>query len=340
MRPESYAKLGIQLVVLVGAMAIVAAFGLNPPPKSQAPAPPPAIKATPTTRPKPRPIAVTRPAPAAPKYVLDREALARVEADLTSAEAAAKDAEQQVAEAAQRLESASSKAAAARLGQVSLASSIKDPRPRLLAARQKGELLVAERDKLQGELQALSEAPRPRRKILIDKSPVAKKADGEEFHFEIHGDRVAFIDLERLLDKVKTDARVQIRLSGGNRPAVGTVGPVGAFEMSYEVGRLDDGANPRMGNFGLSAWEILPTHASRGETYEAAVGAASDFARAIRRLNPARDVITLWVYPDGFPLYRRLRETLHQQGFLVAARPLPEGMTIRGSPSGSASSAQ
>ena len=187
---------------------------------------------------------------------------------------------------------------------------------------------------------ALSEAPRPRRKVLVDKSPVAKKADGEEFHFEVRGDRVAFIDVERLLDKVKTDARVKIRLSNGSKPASGTVGPVGAFQMSYDVERLDDGSNPRVGNFGLSAWEIVPAYASRGESFEAALGPASDFSRAIRRLNPARDVVTMWIYPDAFPLYRKLRDTLHAQGFLVAARPLPEGSSIRGSPSGSASSAQ
>jgi hypothetical protein len=48
----------------------------------------------------------------------------------------------------------------------------------------------------------------------------------------------------------------------------------------------------------------------------------------------------MWVYADGFPLYRRLRDELHARGFLVAARPLPEGMTIKGSPSGSLSAGQ
>ena len=66
----------------------------------------------------------------------------------------------------------------------------------------------------------------------------------------------------------------------------------------------------------------------------------SEFSRAINRINPARATITLWVYPDSFTLYRRLRNDLVERGFSVAARPLPNGMTIRGSPQGTQSAAQ
>jgi hypothetical protein len=50
--------------------------------------------------------------------------------------------------------------------------------------------------------------------------------------------------------------------------------------------------------------------------------------------------VTFWVYPDSFELYSRLRDELVSSGFSVAGRPLPEGMTIRGSPMGSVSAAQ
>jgi hypothetical protein len=84
----------------------------------------------------------------------------------------------------------------------------------------------------------------------------------------------------------------------------------------------------------------VPEFDGRGETYEMAFQPAADFARTINRLNPAHATITLWVYPDGFGLYRKLRNELHSRGFLVAARPLPEGMRIRGSPAGSLSAGQ
>ena len=77
-----------------------------------------------------------------------------------------------------------------------------------------------------------------------------------------------------------------------------------------------------------------------GEPIDQAFQPASEFARVINRLNPQRTAITFWVYPDGFALYRALSDALHARGFTVAARPLPEGMPIRGSPSGSRSSAQ
>ena len=48
----------------------------------------------------------------------------------------------------------------------------------------------------------------------------------------------------------------------------------------------------------------------------------------------------MWVYPDGFALYRKLRDDLHERGYTVSARPLPEGMAIRGSPAGSVSAGQ
>jgi hypothetical protein len=48
----------------------------------------------------------------------------------------------------------------------------------------------------------------------------------------------------------------------------------------------------------------------------------------------------MWIYPDGFELFRKLRDDLHARGFMVAARPLPDGMSIRASPAGSQSAGQ
>ena len=325
---DSYPRIAAPILGVIALMTGIALAMPRPAPTPPSPAPPAP------------PRAAAPPPVVAPPPTVDAKAISRATSELDAARDAADRAARRAQEAAEGLRSAQAQTDSAATVQRRFASIRTDPSSRLQAARSEGERIKVEQDKLRGELQALSEAPRPRRKVLIDKSPVAKKAEGEEFHFEVRADRVSFIDVERLLDKVKTDARVKIRLTNGARPASGSVGPIGAFEMAYEVERIDDGSNPRVGNFGLSAWEIVPAYSARGETYDAALGPASDFARAIRRLNPARDVVTMWIYPDGFALYRRLRDTLHAQGFLVAARPLPEGSSIRGSPSGSASSAQ
>ncbi|HEU5117213.1 MAG TPA: hypothetical protein VFT74_11155, partial [Isosphaeraceae bacterium] len=170
---------------------------------------------------------------------------------------------------------------------------------------------------------------------------------GEEHHFEVRRDRIAFINLPRLMDEVRLDARVQLRMAGRVRPISGQVGPVGEFGLQYEM--VPDGFEIGMGSYGsqaqsisysLSGWEIVPSQDLRGETLRQAMQPASDFSRALSVLQPDYDTITLWVYPDGFTMYRQVRDLLHERGFLVAARPLPDGTPIRGSPSGSVSAGQ
>jgi hypothetical protein len=123
------------------------------------------------------------------------------------------------------------------------------------------------------------------------------------------------------------------------------VGPVGAFSIAYELDRATPGSMDELlgrkgTRFELRGWELIPESETRGETYEATRNPISEFSRAINRVSPARAAITLWVYPDSFTLFRRLRDDLVERGFSVAARPLPAGMTIRGSPMGTQSAAQ
>ena len=92
--------------------------------------------------------------------------------------------------------------------------------------------------------------------------------------------------------------------------------------------------------YSLVGWELVPARPVRGETWEAAQHPASDFRRAINSIDPRSAAITCWIYPDSFATFRQLEEWLHQLGFTVAARPLPEGMAIRGSPGGSMSAGQ
>jgi hypothetical protein len=204
----------------------------------------------------------------------------------------------------------------------------------------------AQRDRLKDEVAALAKAPKPRRALPIDPSPVATVTEGEEFHFEVRRDRVAYIDLERLLEKAKADARIRLRMAPvGAAPIEATVGPVGPFSLQYVMGRtlsdsIGDLLDLRGPTYSLLGFEVVPEGDLRGETFEIAMRPASSFSRAINRLNPQKVTLTLWVYPDGFALYRRLRDALHARGFLVAARPLPFGIPIRGSPSGSFSAAQ
>ena len=192
----------------------------------------------------------------------------------------------------------------------------------------------------------LRSLPRPKSKSILSKSPVARPAADEEFHFELRRNRISYIDLNQLLEKTRTDAQIRIRMSDRFGAIGSKVGPVGAFSLAYElvpsvasnVDELIDRRSVR--RFELKGWELVPEFENRGESYEATQNPISEFTRAVNRINPERATITLWVYPDSFTIYRRIRNDLVERGFSVAARPLPEGLAIRGSPMGTQSAAQ
>ncbi len=347
--PGTSRKALVQMAsVLLALGMIVGAWHLRGPAAS-----PPRSKPTPPAT--PAPVARIEPprAPVAPppvavveaRVVPDRAAVAHAEAVLDASSRDRARAEARAAEAADQLADASIRAAADASAARDLSRRVRDPGARLARASTRGGFLRAERDQLKGEVAAIEKAPRPKAKLLADMNPVARPADGDEFHFELRRNRVAFIDLERLMEKVKTDAKLRIRLADGPRTIASQVGPVGPFSLRYEMSReptlsVDDLLERGRVSYGLRGWEIVPEFEGRGDTFEASRSPVSDFSRALGRLSPARSTITMWVYPDSFALFRRLRDDLHARGFMVAARPLPEAMTIRGSPSGSLSASQ
>ena len=287
---------------------------------------------------------VLDPTPEAPAEIgSDTRALAMADAEVFGAGLASEGARVRVDDAVRGLQ-------AARLelqeiedeGSTALASdpSVWDSQHREAVAR--GEFASSEIARVVGELAAIAQEPKPRRKSLVDRTPVARVPDGEEFHFELKGNRISPIDLEKLLDRVRVDARIQLRMADQIGSVRGLVGPVGAFSIRYELEAegLDRGGTSLAVNYGLRGWELVPASEVRGETLSEAFQPASDFARSLAVLNPGRDSLTFWVYPDSFALFRRLRDVLTPRGFLVAGRPLPADMAIRGSPSGSVSAGQ
>ena len=199
--------------------------------------------------------------------------------------------------------------------------------------------LAKRQQELAKEFKQLANAPKPPREGLSGFSPVAKPAKGNEYHFEVRDGRVAFIDLEKLMELVKKDFQVRMRLSGSPRGIRSEVGPVGEYGLAYEIGPANDLLSGSTG-FGMKGWEVVPARDPRGETVEQAMQGLSEFQRSIKRLSPREATITMWVYPSGFTAFRQMRDQLHTQGFMVAARPLPEGVPVRGSPTGSLSAGQ
>jgi hypothetical protein len=222
---------------------------------------------------------------------------------------------------------------------------VRDPSARIARASARGGFLRGEREKIEKDMTTLRNLPRPKSTSILTRSPVARAAASEEYHFELYHGRISFINLERLLEKTREDAQVRIRMSD-HAPAISNkVGPVGAFSLEYELvravpGSMEELLERKSLRFDLRSWELVPESENRGETYEQTRSPLSEFSRAISRISPGRSTITLWVYPDSFALYRRIRGELMEHGFSVAGRPLPEGVTIRGSPLGTQSAAQ
>jgi hypothetical protein len=292
----------------------------------------------------PKDVAAPVPSPA-PAPVVDQVAVNAAEAALDAASRDRARADHRAAELSRRLAIAASQAALDAAKARKLAFVVRDPSTRIAQASARGGFVRGERDKLEKELSSLKQLPRPKSVSILSKSPVARPASSDEFHFELQHNRISFINLNRLLELTKADAQVRIRMGDRQGVISSKVGPVGSFSLAYELARaapnsVEELIERKSLRFDLRSWEMVPESENRGETYESIKNPISEFSRAISLMNPARATVTLWVYPDSFSLYRRLREDLTELGFSVAARPLPEGMSIRGSPMGTQSAAQ
>jgi hypothetical protein len=282
----------------------------------------------------------------APAPELDRGAVALAEGVLDAASRDRARADERAAGSARRLALASGQAALDASRARKLAFLVRDPSTRITQAASRGGFLKGERDKIEKEVSTLRQLPRPKSTSILSKSPVARPTAGSESHFELRHNRVSYIDLERLLEMTKADAQLRMRMSDQMAAISNKVGPAGSFSLEYELVRAVPGSMEELiqrksvRRYDLRAWELVPEFENRGETYETTKNPISEFSRSINRMSPGRTTITLWVYPDSFTLYRRLRNELSEKGFSIAARPLPDGMTIRGSPMGTQSAAQ
>ena len=346
-RHESYFRIVARPLLVLGFLAGMAIYHAWPTPAPPKPADPVAPRVVSQTENLPEPpAAAPEPEPEpAPAPKLDQAAVGRAEAALDSAARDRAHAEARLADAQRALEKATIQTAKDLTASKSIASNVRDPSARIAAASTRGGFLKGERDRLKKELAALEKLPQSKPHALMAKSAVAKPTEGAEYHFEIRRNRVAFIELDRLVDMVKSDARLRLRAGGNRGRLASSVGPIGSFSLKYEMGRsipdaLSEMLNSSEVTYNLIGWEIVSASPNRGETLDVTRSPSSAFARAIHQLNPDRDTITMWIYPDGFALYRQLRDELHAQGFLVAARPLPEGTSIKGSPAGSLSAGQ
>jgi hypothetical protein len=203
--------------------------------------------------------------------------------------------------------------------------------------------------RLAGQIRAISELP-PAQKTLRYRTPVSRPVHSEELLFECKEGRVTFIDIGALLQEVKRNFEDKGQQLKARWQVADVAGPVGAFRLRYvierERGRFDAFASsvaPEANatyRYGLSEWQLEPVAPVRGETADAALADGSEFRHIVDGLDPQQTVVTLWVYPDSFALYRRVRDYLYERDLVVAGRPLPDGVPIASSRRGTVSRGQ
>ena len=190
----------------------------------------------------------------------------------------------------------------------------------------------------------VSEEP-PARTLKHHVTPVGREVNGAEIHFRLEGNRVAYVPLNDLAERLQRYIMRQREFLMRQERYEGSIGPVDGFEMRYVIARqpmsvLDElKYGQRVIRMGVQQWIIEPLDGLQTESLEQALRPGSRFYQALQGALPDA-TLTFWVYPDSFELHRELQEFAHANGFSVAARPLPAGVPITGSPSGSKSQAQ
>jgi hypothetical protein len=198
---------------------------------------------------------------------------------------------------------------------------------------------------LDDALTGLSENEKPTEVVKHYPTPMAKTVFGKELHFRLQDGRLAYVPFEEFVMRLKDDAPKQVWKLKDADSVTESIGPVQGFRMRYTLKR-ETVAVPVSGGVAkgeraaLDQFVLLPMSDDLGDPVEQALAANSDFRSLIAQYNPKQYTVTLWVYPNSFQHFRKVRDTLLQAGFITAGRPMPEGHPIGGSPDGSRSAAQ
>jgi hypothetical protein len=214
-----------------------------------------------------------------------------------------------------------------------------DMRQKITTAQQTLETLTREQIALVSqtpEVEAVTSLP----------TPLAETVTGKEIHLRLAERTVSVIPLEELLAQFKKHAEDNAWRLREQTSFVATVGPIDGYQLRYRLQKQPfaiqgaSGLEQRGTAVRLVKWELIPAMPQIGEPIEQALAPQGDLRRALARSSPLGTTVTIWTYPDSFAEFRALKKALFDLGYATAARPLPPGILIGGSPNGSRSAAQ
>lgn len=199
--------------------------------------------------------------------------------------------------------------------------------------------------RLLAQVTELEKKSPPVEKLQHRITPVSRTVDGRELHFRLEKNRIAEVPIDALVERLKEHIERRKDWIVKTKQHKGQVGPINGFNLEYIIGvemvsSLEE-LRSGMGGYRMSMryWEIHPEESMRGEPEDVALSQGSRFYQAL--VSAGQDTtLTFWVYPDSYQLYRKIQAFAHEQGFQIAARPLPHGVPISGSPNGTRSASQ
>ena len=164
-------------------------------------------------------------------------------------------------------------------------------------------------------------------------TPMARTVFGHEVHFRLLGGKLAYVPMDEMIEAMRQDAPRSIEKLR-SQPRIEASLPVrDGFGARYTLRRDGNQAS-------LEELYLVDAEENLGEPAEQAMQPASSFRGRLTGLDPKRTTVTIWVYPDSFDQFRKLKTELFKLGFLTAARPLPFGLPIGASPQGNHSTAE
>ncbi len=188
------------------------------------------------------------------------------------------------------------------------------------------------------ETEAIGHRKATTAEVLAYPTPIGRTVNGEELHFQLAGERIAYIPIEELFDLAKRNTQRRGSSIAEMSSRIETVGPVQGFSLDYVIEAKIDQARGQV-LIRSREWVVRPADPVVGEPVAEALAPRSRFRGVLGGVKPDTTV-TLWCYPDSFAAYRQVREELHRLGVPTAGRPLPDGAPIGGSTEGSKSVVQ
>ena len=202
-------------------------------------------------------------------------------------------------------------------------------------------------DEIEHQRHAVESAPAQAVRLESYPTPLSKTVDGREVHFQLRNGRITWVPLEELIELAVSDAKRKVHKLGDRTPQYhDTVGPQDGFRGTYtielhEMTAEESHTTGRSGIFvRLKRFVLEQTVDDLGEPVDQALGSGSQFHLVLSQRKLRDSTVTVWVYPDSFDAFRKIKKDLYQLGFPVAARPMPEGAPIAASAEGTKSTAE